>query len=216
MIFSNKDVVNSNIVFNNALINQVTKTTFLGVIIDNKLSWRHHCQKIHLSISRTLGVLRRVRNMLPREALFSIYNALILPQLQYGILAWGNSSQLNLNKLLVVQKKSLRVINRSDYRAHALPLFVKYNTLPLHDLYQYELGVLMFKNNMNLLSPLLLSLFTKNSEIHHYDTRSSKKLHFYRARKSKFLSTVRHQGPIKWNKLSPVPPLNQFTVLKDI
>ena len=142
MIFSNKDVVSSNIVFNNALINQVTKTTFLGVIIDNKLSWRHHCQKIHMSISRTLGILRRVRNMLPREALFSIYNALILPQLQYGILAWGNSSQLNLNKLLVVQKKSLRVINRSDYRAHALPLFVKYNTLPLHDLYQYELGVL--------------------------------------------------------------------------
>lgn len=163
-----------------------------------------------MSISRTLGILRKLKYILPTNALFSIYNTLSLPQLQYGILAWGNSNLSNLNKLLVIQNKSLRVINHSNSRAHARPLFHKFNTLPIHELYKYHLGVIMFKYDRNLLPTSLSSLFTRNTDIHQYNTRNSRNLHFYRARTSKYLSTTKHQGPIFWNSLSPLPPLRSI------
>ena len=100
---------------------------------------------MHTSTSRVLGILRKLKYILPEKTLFSIYNTLSLPHLQYGILAWGNTYQTYLNKLLIVQKKTLRVINNTSYRAHAAPLFIKNNTLTVFDLYQYHLGVLMYK-----------------------------------------------------------------------
>ena len=57
------------------------------------------------------------------------------PQINYGILAWGNASLSTLNKTNILQKRLLRTINKVKYSTHTDPLFRKSEILKLNDLY---------------------------------------------------------------------------------
>ena len=70
-------------------IELVAEFNFLGLTVDENLNWNAHIQKISNKISRTLGVMCRLKNFLPLHVLRILYNSLILPHLQYGILIWG-------------------------------------------------------------------------------------------------------------------------------
>ena len=69
----------------------------LGVLIDSKLSWTHHITYISTKISKSLGILERLRHFVPSSTLLNIYRSLVQPYLSYGI-AWysrlGPSSRL--------------------------------------------------------------------------------------------------------------------------
>ena len=81
---------------------------YLGVLIDYKLSWNNHIDTILLKISRTVGLLSKLRHFVPFSTLISIYHSLRAPYLRYGVIAWGQASKSQLNKLLVLQKRALR------------------------------------------------------------------------------------------------------------
>ena len=57
----------------------VRATTFLGVIIDEKLTWKDHISLVRCKLSKTVGILFRVRHLLNRSALFILYCSLFLP-----------------------------------------------------------------------------------------------------------------------------------------
>ena len=80
-----------------------------------------------------------------------LYSSLILPYLNYGILVWGNTHQFLLEKILLLQKKSLRVIFTLNPRAHTEELFYDNKLLKINDLYLFQLGQFMFKYNNNKL-----------------------------------------------------------------
>ena len=116
----------------------------------------------------------RIINCNLQSVLVNIYNSLILPYITYGLLAWGNASNAYLNKILVLQKRVLRLIYFTDRREHAIPLFAKAKILPVTFLYYEAVSKLMFDVH-NQRAPInILKLFTKTSHIHTYNTRSSK------------------------------------------
>ena len=55
------------------------------------MTWKHHVNKFSSKINRTIGILNRLKHFLPTKVKLSIYNSLILSQLQFGILTWGFS-----------------------------------------------------------------------------------------------------------------------------
>ena len=59
---------------------------FLGITINNKLNWNSHMNKVTNKISKTVGILNKLRSFLPSGVLQTIYNTLILPHMIYGIL----------------------------------------------------------------------------------------------------------------------------------
>ena len=119
-------------------------------------------------------MIAKLRYFVPSTVLVNIYNSLILPYITYGLLAWGNASNAYLNKILVLQKRVLRLIYFTDRREHAIPLFAKAKILPVTFLYYEAVSKLMFDVH-NQRAPInILKLFTKTSHIHTYNTRSSK------------------------------------------
>ena len=94
---------------------------YLGVLIDYKLSWNNHIDTILLKISRTVGLLLKLRHFVPFSTLISIYHSLIAPYLPYGLIAWGQASKSQLNKLLVLQRRVLRFIHFAKPRDHLVP-----------------------------------------------------------------------------------------------
>ena len=60
---------------------------FLGITINIHLNWESHINKIANKI--TIGILNKLKHVLPLNILFIMYNSLILPQINYGVLVWG-------------------------------------------------------------------------------------------------------------------------------
>ena len=107
---------------------------FLGILIDSNLKWKHHIDFISLKMRKTIGILARLRHFVPTETLLTIYRSLIMPYLSYGICVWGRSAKSDITKLLVLQKRALRLIYFAPSDAHAIPLFIKSKILP-YDLF---------------------------------------------------------------------------------
>ena len=116
------------------------KLKFLGLCLDQTLSWKTHIENIISIIAKSLYVMNRVKNLLPSNTLKIIYYSLIESYINYGIVVWGNS--VHANKLLKLQKRAVRIISKKSYRAHTDPLFKNLQILKVHDL--YELNCLLF------------------------------------------------------------------------
>ena len=84
---------------------------YLGVLIDSTLSWRQHILFISSKISKSLGIISRLRHFVPTDTLLSIYQSLIQPYITYGIAVSGQAAPTNLDKLLILQKRALRLIH---------------------------------------------------------------------------------------------------------
>ena len=107
----------------------------LSVLIDSHLSWKHQIDYISTKVSKTIGLIAKLRHFVPQDTLLTLYKSLIYPYLSCGICAWGQASKSLLNKLLILQKRALKFIIFSDKRNSAIPLFVKCKVLPLNLMY---------------------------------------------------------------------------------
>ena len=86
-------------------INVTQSAKFPGLHIDNKLSWNLHVDYLGNIVSRNLGLINRLKVFLPTNILLTLQNTLSLSYINYGILAWGNSSHSSIIRLLQLQKK---------------------------------------------------------------------------------------------------------------
>ena len=121
---------------------------------------------------------------------YSLYCTFILPCVNYGILIWGNTCKVYLDKLIKLQKWAIRTISNSHYRSHTQPLFAKHNILKVNDMYSLELGVFMYKYSTNDLPGIFNDYFTKRSDIHGYQTRHVNDLNLTKnKKKNTFLIT---------------------------
>ena len=105
---------------------------YLGILLDSNLSWKFHIEYVALKISKIIGVIARLRHFVPFCTLLNIYSSLIFPYLSYGLAAWGQAAKTHLLKLLVLQKRVLRLMYFFEPRAHAVSLFITSNILPIN------------------------------------------------------------------------------------
>ena len=99
MLFSNSiDTLPMNIVFDDTPLEAVSFITFLGITVDNKLSWKYHIDNTCKIISRNIGIINKIKYHFSPSSLLMLYSSLILPYLNYGILAWGNTHQTLIDR----------------------------------------------------------------------------------------------------------------------
>ena len=83
---------------------QLTNTKFLGVLINDNLTWTDHIFTVFNKTSKNLGIIRKLSNTLPNDVLHTLYNTLIAQYLSYCNIAWGTSDSRMVNTLFEVKK----------------------------------------------------------------------------------------------------------------
>ena len=95
---------------NNTLIKRVDHIKFLGVLFDENLTWKNHINLIENKISKSLGILHRVKFLLNQKFRKNVYFSFIHSYMNYDDIAWGSTYKPKLQKIFTYQKKAARVI----------------------------------------------------------------------------------------------------------
>ena len=86
-------------------ISEDETTKFIGVIIDNRLNWKHHIDSICNKVSKNIGIILIARRVFNKTTLWSLYYSFIYPYCTSCIHVWGSAYKTHLQKLQILQKK---------------------------------------------------------------------------------------------------------------
>ena len=162
---------------NGTNLNVCSSVKYLGVLLDNTLSFQDHRLYIINKISKSVGILCKLRTtILPEKELFMLYNCLILPYLQYCNITWASVGKTKLEPLHKLQKKALRICTNSHYQAHSRPLFFRLRTLNIYDIHKIQSAILMYNVSNNISPKRISHMFTLNKSVHSYNTRSCRQM----------------------------------------
>ncbi len=182
---------------------QEKTTKFLGVFVDDSLSWRYHLTHVNNKISRALYGIKQVKNFLPKDSLKTLYLALIQPYISYGILSWGNANISTMKKTISLQKRAIRIINNTGYNYHTEPLFKNSEIFRLTDLYMlYVYQVCLFMHDFvnKKLPHSFDSVFRLNSDVRDdHVTRQSGDMNVPRCNSALSRKLPLFNFPIVWN-----------------
>jgi len=105
-----------NISINRYQICEKNDMKYLGIILDNKLIWKPHIVKLTTQISKSCGILSKLRHYTTQPVLKAVYNAVIHPYLNYAVLNWRRASKTTIQPLENLQKQSCEISKNIQQR----------------------------------------------------------------------------------------------------
>ena len=146
MLFSNRhcDVRNDIVKMGPDTLNFTNSFKFLGVTIDDKLSFSEHIASVKGKVAKFTGILYKIKDQLPVEVRVRFYYSFVYPHLSYNIAVWGSTHANLINPLYLLQKRVVRNIAGESYLTHTAPLFKKFSLLKLKDIFTYHICLYMY------------------------------------------------------------------------
>ena len=124
----------------NECIEEVEILRYLGVDIDCNLTWRAHIDQLCRRLSQLVGVLYKIRHLVPLHVLKKAYFGLIHPQIVYILLGWGNATKTTLRRVQILQNRSLKNIFGLERLTPTIDLYAEHavDILPVKGLQIYS------------------------------------------------------------------------------
>lgn len=134
---SNNKRMKDNLVRENRLhmgetgLEEVTNYKYLGVHIDDDLSFNTHVRSVTKNVAHKIHLLSKIRSKLTKKSAMDVYKVMVLPLFDQGDVFYHGTSQANLNKLQVMQNRAIRIIGKLPRLANVTEESKKYNIIPL-------------------------------------------------------------------------------------
>ena len=149
---------------NNVEVEEKNSTKYLGVFIDNKLSWKIQIQHIKTNLARGIGIISKIRHFVG-EACLDLYHSFIQSHINYNILNWSCTGTTALDPIEKKLKKAVRMISFAKTKVeHTEPLFKKHKLLNFNDHVQFRRASFMWKVHNGYISQVLCQNFIKNQQ----------------------------------------------------
>lgn len=148
---------------------------YLGLLLDDMLTWKPHINSIKNKITSLTGIVRRMSNCVPHKSRLMIYNSLVKSNIDYLIEIWGCAAKTNLKPLQIAQNKVIKALFHFDKLTHTPTLYKKTNLLNLKQIYTQNICTLIKK----IMSGQIHSqtTFTKRTYTHNLRNTNKLKLH---------------------------------------
>ena len=197
-IYSKTYVNDFEIQLNGSKIMRQKCVKYLGIMMEENFKFEKHIANISSVISRNIGVMGRAKNFLSSSQLLLLYNALVLPHLNYCAVVWGNNYQSRLDKLIKLQKRAVRIIDYKPFLYPTNSLFIKYKILKFPDMVKEQSVMIMLGYiNKTLPEPI--------SEMFHFhvpiNTRNTRHFHVPFAASNYRTFTLSFSAPYNWNTI---------------
>ncbi|KAL7630974.1 UNVERIFIED_CONTAM: hypothetical protein RMT77_018738 [Armadillidium vulgare] len=204
MMTNIKSPIILNVMAKGTTINRTTSAKLLGVIFDEKLSFKNHINSLISKLAYATYAFLKIRNTIPRYILKNLYYSLVYPHLLYNLPVWGCASEYLLQPLIKLHKKIIRIISgtRNHYQ-HTSPLFKQLSILKLQDMLTLTMTTQIFKIINGLSNKLFSKLIMNNHNVRRLNLRSkcSHKLSKTMYTLTKSRRAISYKGIEKWNDL---------------
>ena len=142
--YSNRSADDSfKISMGNVELKKVDHVKYLGVYLDEKITWSKQIEHLSSMLSRCAGIFSKLRYYLDTKTLVEMYHALFNSKLQYGILCWGSASTTNLNQLQVLQNRAIRNLTKAPRYYRLDNYYLNLRILKVQNLYDLEVAKFM-------------------------------------------------------------------------
>ena len=170
MNFSRRETPNIPISINNNTIEIVHEYKYLGLTIDQKLTFKKHILNITKKVNQVNGKIFYLKRFLPTYILKKIYYSLIYSRLTQHILVWGGANPTHLYPLNVAVNKVIR--NMLPSRDSTNDKYKKLEILTVNQIYQLRLAQFFYKSLILGKQQLLENVFEETIFDHRYSTRN--------------------------------------------
>ena len=151
---------------NNSSNERVDCIQYLGALLDDKLSWKYHIQKLHKKLSKICELIFKLRNYVPLSTRKLIYYSIFQPILLYSLISCGRATKLSLHQLYVLQNRFIRASLVLQKTTTTKLMYFKFQILKLKYMIKIEIAKFMFRLKDKILSISFDSYFSNLSEIH--------------------------------------------------
>ena len=194
-------------------IMKIEQIKLLGVNIDKNLNFTQHISEICTKASQKVGVLMRLRNLIPCQAKLILYKTAIMPHLTYCHLVWNFCKSSDGRKIERIQERALRAVFKTTTETYEELL--KRAKLPTrHNRRLQDIAILMYKVNNDLVPSYISEIFTRKGTRYNLRNSDFEIPRFNTIRYGKH--TLRYQGPYIWSKLEngmrELPSLSIFKI----
>ena len=199
-------------------IREKNSIKYLGILIDSTLSWKDHAHYISNKLSRTVGIMYKLRPFVNTKIMNNIYYALFYSHVVYAIEVWGSTFDINLNKIVTLQKRVVRLMTFKDQFPEipgplfpSAPLFKELELLKVKEIFILQTAKFIQKCiNVDIISNFD-HWFKFNYEAHAHLTRSNYSYSTLDNTNNLFISfgrttnyglkLIKVSGPKMWNSL---------------
>ena len=181
-------------------IERVEEFSYLGITFSTNMTWTEHVNQLCSKISKRLGLLKRIKHLLPRYARLLFYKSLILPLFDYGDLVWGDkNNDVLMGNLQILQNKAAKIILDYHPLSSSSAALDELGWNRLHQRRFYHRCLFIFKclNGLSMSKLILKSL----SELHSYNTRNKNNLCLPKVKRNWGKQRLEYHAVNDWNTL---------------
>jgi hypothetical protein len=173
-----------------SIISGANSTKFLGLIIQNDITWDGPIKVINKKLNSACYMIRNVKQIVSEKTLKSVYFSYFHSVMTYGIMFWGNSS--HAERVFKLQKRVIRIMKGCGLRDSCRKHFRDLSILPLRSQYIYSLMIFVVKNR---------EMFDTNKLLYEINTRHNMDIHVNQVNLAIYGKGVHHMAGRIYNAL---------------
>ena len=186
-----------NLTLHDQVIVQAESYKYLGITLDQNLTFSIHVENVIKKINRSLGVLKRTSSFLPLSNRVILYNTLVLPHFDYCSTLWDVCHDTYISRLQKLQNRGMRIILGCHRRTHISDMLFTLKWLNVRQRFILLKCIIMF-NIINGKTPNYLKTVSPDIT-HNYGTRSKTSKNIFHTLDHP--KSLKHTGTSLWNNL---------------
>ena len=194
-------------------IERVQHYKYLGIHIDDKLTFKFHIENLARSLRAKLCMLYRNKACFPRFCRKRITEAVLLSVLDYGDVIYKNAAATTLKPLDAIYHSALRFITGDPYDTHHCTLYLKVGWPALSTRRDHHWFVFIYKALLNKAPPYISSLLQSNSSTHRTRSQNHIPLLVPRANTDLGKTAFGFSAPFTWNQLQSILKMDSMISL---
>ena len=195
--------IDLNLKMGDTTLEKVKTIKYLGVIFDERFSWRNHVSYICTKLSQSVGVLSKLRYFVNIDALLKTYHSLVNSHLSYSLMSWGSAGTTILQPIRVLQNRAMRFISRASRYTRLDYVYLNLRVLKLDDIFNLTVAKFMHQYYSKTLPSHFNELFPNVTPIHQYRLRSASSSNYRTmcCTKTNTQRSIQFIGPKVWNEI---------------
>ena len=122
-------------------------------------------------LSKTTAILYKCSQIIDSCSMRILYCSIFLPYIHYRSEMWGNTYHSNINRIIIIQKRTIRLLFGAGRLDHITPLFQRANILKFTDVVKLKTAVFMYKAYHCVLPENIQRNFVKKDIMHQTRTK---------------------------------------------